>query len=48
MSDTEFHSSISHIFVDLACDGTIRRATRPQLVVYRFSLCLGGVASLEV
>ena len=21
MSDTEFHSSISHIFVDLACDG---------------------------
>jgi len=43
MSDTEFHSSISHIFVDLAYDGTIRRATRPQLVVYRFSLCLQSV-----
>ena len=38
MSGTEFHSSISHIFVDLAYDGTIRRATRPSLVVFRFSL----------
>jgi hypothetical protein len=37
MIDTEFHSSISHIFVDLAYDGTIRGTTRPQLVVYRFS-----------
>jgi hypothetical protein len=33
MSDTEFHSSISHIFVDLAYDGTAETIEAAHVIV---------------